>query len=241
MKAKTPSEYVDVKPFVRVDKKHISNSYLSTLKRALTGEPQFFGSEMFLTFGVEHHKRALEPKEERTLLVDKDDLCTAMANSFRANPRIKQIMRGAQFEVEVNRVYRGAWVLLFLDIFKDPRGWDLKGTSCESEADFIKKSRQYDYFRQAVLYMEVCKIKEFSFIGQRKKPQECEKGHPGAYWLPDPVEYVGQPVSGRWVFHPLYFLNVLDYPVYLKEAREELYELIAIHLALRRYYEKRGN
>lgn len=236
MRAKTPSHTVDIWHYVRTDKPHISNSYLSTLKRALIGEPQFFGSEHFLTFGTEHHVRALQPKEPITLLPTNDDLCTAMAISFRSDPRVKQILRGAQTEVEYSRVYRGALVLLYLDIFKPVRGWDLKGTSCENFQEFLKKSREYDYFRQAALYMAVCGLKEFSFIGQRKKPLEVEEGYPGAYYVPS--FYGGLP--GKWYTHPLYFLNVLDYPLYLQEGREELHNLIDIHLTLRAEKERRA-
>lgn len=210
MKAKTPTGIIDLKKFVRTDKRHISNSYLSTLKRALIGEQQWYGSEKFLTFGVEHHKRSLEPKEAMTRLEKDDDLCTSMASSFRAHPEIKKILRGARTEVEYNRVYRGVWVKLFVDIDKPGRGYDLKGTGCESERDFVKKSREYDYFRQASLYMEVCKFKEFTFIGQGKKA----------------------------IPHPLYFLPVLDFPIYLQEGKEELHQLLDIHIQLRKHYEK---
>jgi hypothetical protein len=211
MKAKTPTHTVDLKRFVRTDKKHVSNSYFSTLKRALINEPQWFGSEKFLTFGTEHHKRALEPKEVITQL-DKDDaLCTEMATGFRADPRVKQILKGARTEVEYNKVYRGVWVKLFVDIDKAPEGYDLKGTSCQNEREFIKASRNYDYFRQAALYMAVCKFKAFTFIGQGKKITP----------------------------HPLFFLPVMDFPIYLEEGREELHQLIDIHIQLRKHYEKR--
>jgi hypothetical protein len=228
VKAKTPVPgLIDLRKFVRTDKPHISNSYLSTLKRALIGEPQWFGTEAFLNFGTEHHKRALEPKELTVRLDKNDELCTGMAGSFRANPEVKKILRGATCEKEYNRVYRGARVLLFVDIEKPLRGWDLKGTSCENERQFIKASREYDYFRQASLYMEVCGYKEFTFIGQRKKPVEVEEGYPGSYW------------SGlSWVTHPLFFLPVNDFPVYMKEGKEELHLLIDTHLQLRRFYEK---
>jgi hypothetical protein len=212
MKAKTPIPgRIDLCKFVRTDKRHISNSYLSTLKRALIGEPQWFGTEKFLEFGTEHHKRALEPNEIQTVLEKNDGMCSDMATSFRMHPEVKKILKGAECEKEFMRVHWGVWVLLFLDIYKPLRGWDLKGTSCDNERQFIKKSREFDYFRQAALYMDVCKLKEFTFIGQGKKL-----------------------VDG---LHPLYFLPVMDYPVYLQEGREELHILIDTHIQLRRYYE----
>lgn len=211
MKAKSEATKVlNLASVVRTDKPHISNSYLSTLKRALIGEPQFFGSEHFLTYGSEHHKRALQPEEEETRLEKDDELCSAMAKSFRSDNRVAKILRGAETEVECYFIYRGALILLYFDIKKAFKVWDLKGTGCMSEKDFIKKSREYDYFRQAALYLAAPGIKEFEFVGQAKK------------------------VSG----HPLFFLPVMDYPHLLQEGREELHQLIDIHLVLRKHYEK---
>jgi hypothetical protein len=238
VKAKTPIPgLVDLKKFVRTDKKHISNSYLSTLKRALIGEPQWYGTEKFLSFGTEHHKRALEPKEAMTRLEKDDDLCTSMASSFRAHPEIKKILRGSRTEVEYNRVYRGVWVKLFVDIEENKdNGHDLKGTSCDNERMFVKKSREFDYFRQSALYMDVCKYKRFQFIGERKEPEEVDRGTPGSYKKIDPL--TGQI---KYLIHPLFFLPVLDFPIYLSEGRDELHQLIDIHIQLRKHYEKQRN
>lgn len=211
MKAKTGVEKIlNLASVVRTDKPHISNSYLSTLKRALIGEPQFFGSEHFLTFGTEHHKRSLQPEEEETVLDKGEELCRAMSGSFRRDHRVQEILRGAETEVECSFIYRGALILLYFDIRKATKVWDLKGTGCDSEKDFLKKSREYDYFRQAALYMAAPGVKEFEFIGQAKK-------------LPG---------------NPLFFLPVLDYPHLLQEGREELHQLIDIHLVLRKHYER---
>jgi len=220
MKAKPVKTGPSVWDVVRTDKPYISNSYLSTLKRALTGQPQFFGSEHYLIFGTEHHKRALEPKEERVCLDKNDQLCTDMASSFRKDPRVKEILQGAACEVEYNVSYSVAIVKVILDIDKPLRAWDLKGTSCESEREFVKRSREYDYFRQAALYMAAGKKKEFSFIGQQKTPEPYSFGSEVRY------------------SHPLFFLNVLDYPEYLKEGREELHWLIDVHLTMRKLKEQ---
>ena len=212
MKAKSAVEKVlNLASVVRTDKPHISNSYLSTLKRALIGDPQFFGSEHFLTFGTEHHKRALQPHEAPTVLDRDEDLCVNMSGSFRADERVAKILRGAETEVECTFIYRGALILLYFDIRKATKVWDLKGTGCYDEKDFMKKAREFDYFRQCSLYLQAPGVKEFEFIGQAKK------------------------VEG----HPLFFLNVLDYPLLLKEGKEELDHLIDVHLVLRKHYEKR--
>lgn len=230
MRAKTPIPHaIDLSKFVRTDKPHISNSYLSTLKRALVGEPQWFGTEAHLTFGTEHHVRSLQPKEATTRLDKNDDLCTNMSYSFRNNKQVKEILRGAKTEVEHHKYYRGALVLLYVDIEKPLRGWDLKGTSCDNERQFLKKSREYDYFRQAALYQAVCGFKEFTFIGERKEPEPCDKGYPGSYLC-----------NGIYQYHPLFFLPVMDYPVYLQEGKEELHLLIDTHLQLRKFYERKA-
>jgi hypothetical protein len=211
MKAKTPeTRTLNLSDVVRTDKPHISNSYLSTLKRALIGDSQWFGSEHFLTFGTEHHKRSLQPEEEATVLEKDEELCCSMSSRFRADKRVAAILRGAQTEVECQFIYRGALVLMYLDIRKAFKVWDLKGTSCTSEAEFLKKSREFDYFRQAALYMQVPGVKDFEFIGQAKK------------------------VDG----HPLFFLPVLDYPELLREGKHELDMLVDIHLVLRKHYER---
>jgi len=212
MKAKTGIEKVlHLAHVVRTDKPHISNSYLSTLKRALIGESQWLGSESFLTYGTEMHKRALQPDEEETRLEKDDLLCSQMAHSFRSHPKVKPILKGAETEVEIQFIYRGCLVLMYLDIRKGSKVWDLKGTSCTSEEEFLKKSREFDYFRQSALYMSAPGVKAFEFIGQAKK------------------------VAG----HPLFFLPVLDYPQYMEEGRHELNTLVDIHLVLRKYYENK--
>lgn len=211
MKAKTDQvKVLNLASTVRTDKPHISNSYLSTLKRALIGESQWLGSEHYLIFGTEHHKRSLQPGEEITVLEKNEDLCCSMSESFRSDERVQKILRGAETEVECQFIYRGALILLYFDIKKAFKIWDLKGTKCESEKDFIKKSREYDYFRQAALYLSAPGIKEFEFIGQSK----------GAG-------------------HSLYFLNVHDYPHLLQEGKDELNHLIDIHLVLRKHYERK--
>lgn len=211
MKAKTPeTRTLNLSDVVRTDKPHISNSYLSTLKRALIGDSQWYGSEHFLTYGSEHHKRALQPDEEETRLEKDDELCSAMASSFRADRRVIPILRGAQTEVECQFIYRGALILLYFDIKKAFKVWDLKGTSCQDESSFLKASRQFDYFRQSALYMQAPGVKDFEFIGQAKK------------------------VDG----HPLFFLPVLDYPDLLREGKHELDTLVDIHLVLRKHYER---
>lgn len=211
--------------YVRTDKPHISNSYLSTLKRALLGEPQYFGSEHHLTFGTEHHKRTLEPEEAPTMLERDELLAQTMSASFRCHPYSAPLLQ-YKTEVEYDVYFMGVLVKVILDIETPDSVHDLKGTKCDSWDKFFKSARDFDYFRQAALYKGVS-LKPVEFIGQGKKLIECGPRDPGA------VQYgIG------WVRHELFPLNTEDYPNLLKEGRDELHELISIHKHLRKYYER---
>lgn len=212
--------------YVRTDKPHISNSYLSTLKRALLGQDQFYGSEHHLVFGTEHHRRSLEPGEPRAVLQRDEQLCSDMSLSFTSNPEVKKILKGAKTEVQYDVIYRGLHVQVRIDIDR-PRDWfDLKGTKCTDERDFIRKAREYDYFRQAALY-EACVGTPGTFIGESKIPIACEYNQPGSVF--DGFKYV---------YHPLFWLRAHDYPNYLDEGYRELHALMDIHRALRSHYER---
>jgi len=197
--------------FVRTDKPHISNSYLSTLKRALLGENQFYGSERFLHFGTEHHLRILEKNEAWTALQPDEEVTSANMKAVTdSDKKFQSILRGARTEVEVQFIYRGVLVLMYVDILKSRKGWDYKTTKAKSEAEFIRKAREADYWRQAALYMAGTKRKDWEIVGQQKE-DPC-----GLFWLP-----------------------IMDYPQYLAEGIDELNVLVDTHKELRKYYESR--
>jgi hypothetical protein len=212
--------------YVRTDKPHISNSYLTNLKRGLLGEPQYMGSEHHLVFGTEHHKRALEPSELPTVLERDEHLADSMSRSFRVHPATAPLLANPT-EVEYCLHYMGVLVLAYIDIDTPADVFDLKGTKCNSWDSFFKSARDYDYFRQAALYKGVTG-KPCTFLGQGKEAIECEPSEPGAVEI----------TPGSWVRHEIYPLPTEDYPNLLKEGRDELHYLIDIHKHLRKYYEQ---
>jgi hypothetical protein len=212
--------------YVRTDKPHISNSYLTNLKRGLLGEPQYMGSEHHLVFGTEHHKRALEPSELPTVLERDEHLADSMSRSFRVHPATAPLLANPT-EVEYCLHYMGVLVLAYIDIDTPADVFDLKGTKCNSWDSFFKSARDYDYFRQAALYKGVTG-KPCTFLGQGKDAIECEPSEPGAVEI----------TPGSWVRHEIYPLPTEDYPNLLKEGRDELHYLIDIHKHLRKYYEQ---
>lgn len=225
MRAKQTTVY-HFSRYVRTDKPHISNSYLTNLKRGLLGEPQYMGSEHHLTFGTEHHKRSLEPGELPTVLERDEHLADTMSRSFRVHPLTAPLLVYPT-EVKYELHYMGVLVLAFIDIDPPDDVFDLKGTKCDSWDKFFKSARDYDYFRQAALYKGLTS-KPVTFLGQGKKIIECEPTDPGSIEL----------TPGSWVRHEIYPLPTEDYPNLLKEGRDELHYLIDIHKHLRKYYEQ---
>lgn len=198
--------------FVRTDKPHISNSYLSTLKRALLRERQFYGSEAHLTFGTEHHKRVLEPEELPAALPEEQERESGgMLRVTLASEKFQRILQGAKREVTIQFYYREVLVMIVVDILKDTEFWDYKTTRAKSEAEFLKKARLLDYWRQIALYREGTKLNKGDIVGQ-------DKDSP----------------------HNLYWLNAMDYPHYLQEGYEELNYLVDTHKYLRAFYEAKN-
>lgn len=208
MKAKyiPPTHFSEI---VRLDKPHISNSYLTSLKRALQGERQFGANLSFLSFGTEHHKRILEPDEAIIEMeFDQESTSYKMKQVTDNDKKFQSVLSGAMTEVEVKFIYRDVLVLMYADILKPRKGWDYKTTSAGSETSFITKARHDDYWRQAALYMYGTRRKQWEIVGQQKQ---------------DP--------------HDLFWLPINDYPLYLKEGIEELEYLVDIHKGLRKHYE----
>jgi hypothetical protein len=193
------------------DVEYISNSYLSMLKRELLGEPQFFGDESFLKFGNELHKRLLKPKEKKDILdKEKEELLASMLESLYQYKPLMKMMKGARLEqIDVKPVH-GQMVKVILDIEKGTRGTDLKSTSCTSQAAFETAARRYGYFKQGFLYMGARKLKDFDLVGISKKKKNG--------------------------VHPIFPLDMRDFPVLLKEGAEEAKMLIDSHKSLKFFY-----
>lgn len=209
MKAKRvePTHFSKV---VRLDKPHISHSYLNNLKRALQGQFQFSGN-VASNFGQEQHKRILEKGLDIVPLTDEEEVVSAgMIAVLDQDKRFQKALKRSEREVEVNFYYRDVHVLMFADILKRDIGFDYKTTYVTTESAFLKKARRDDYWRQAALYMAGTKRKKWEIIGQ---PKEAP--------------------------HPLFWLPVLDYPDLMKEGIEELNILVDLHKWLRKYYESK--
>lgn len=207
--------------YVRIDKPHISNSYLLTLKRALLGEKQFYGSEAHLVFGTEHHKRILEPEQPWSELQSpKQELQSAgMRKVTDADPRFQQILQGAERELVEHFWYRGVLVQIRVDILKRPvYGWDYKTTTAKSDAEFLRKARELDYWQQVLLYQLGTGVNTWGIVGQDKDEEEPEATR-----------------------HRLFWLAMNDYPLYFEEAKDQLDYLVDTHKVLRSYYEHKAN
>lgn len=178
--------------------------------KELTGRQQFFGNEDFLKFGNELHKRFLTPEVKKFRLERaQETLLKAMLKRLSEETRLVQFMRGAELEkrsVEPIQVYgQTQMVKVILDIRKKHHAKDLKSTSATSEAEVLKSARMYGYFRQAFLYSEAKKIRDFDFEFISKKNN-----------------------------HPMFLLPVNDFPDDKKQGREESLELMSIHIAIKR-------
>lgn len=181
------------------------------LRRELFGAPQFFGNEHYLKFGNELHKRLLKPTAKRFKL-DKtqEALLKAMLNRLAEIDGPHKFMKGAQLEqvsVKPIQVYSHTqMVKVILDMRKGRKAKDLKTTSTTDEKSFLKSARDYGYFRQAFLYSEAEGITDFEFVGiSKKKP------------------------------HNLFYLPVNDFPIDKQQGKEEVLELISLHIALKRF------
>jgi hypothetical protein len=137
------------------------NSYLSTVGRALKGQAQFWSAQKFLGFGVEMHKRILQPSEERKQMsAEQEEMLEAMCNAAAEyRPLQKRLALTPEFMRECLKWTRIDGLLisgqLDLPIYQWNHLDDLKSTVCKSEKEFIEASRKYDYFRQAWVYQNL--------------------------------------------------------------------------------------
>lgn len=190
-------------------KAHVSNSYLSELKKGLCGLPIWWGDESHLKFGIELHHRDLQPHLDFTLLSAEEEkmlwvMCKALDNCTAWQKRKKASEKEQMFIQPVH----GTPVKVILDLWDrkgHEEGDDLKSTSAKSEAEFLRSARKYDYFRQAWLYMQACKLKRFTLWGVQKT-------------LIDPK---------------IFPLPVLDYKHDLEEGKEQAIMLIEAHNTLK--------
>jgi hypothetical protein len=175
------------------DKDYISNSWLSTLKRELLGQPAFKGGEGFLNFGKELHRRFLEPQTTMDMTMDWDDQqehkVNQMVNRLWQVPLLKEAWKRSEKEITYTKEIMGVKCLGILDMKYGRVGIDLKTTWNKSRISFYKSAVRYDYFRQAQLYIQLGDLDSFVFVAICKDdpydvfelhcndyPQEMEAG-----------------------------------------------------------------
>jgi len=190
------------------EKDYISNSWLSTLKRELLGQPAFKGGEQFLNFGKELHRRFLEPHTKMDMSMEWEDeqehKVNEMVNRLWQVPLLKEAWKRSEKEVVYTKDIFGVKVLGVLDMKYGRVGIDLKTTWNKSRISFYKSAVRYDYFRQADLYMRLADLDSFIFVAISKDPP-----------------------------HDVFELHCNDYPEEMEVGRKELEFLINLH---KQYY-----
>lgn len=150
------------------DKDYISNSWLSTIKRELLGQPAFYGGEQFLNFGKELHRRFLEPDTFQDLMMPWEDEQEERVNDMVARlwevPLLKEAWKRSEREVQYTKEVYGIKCLGILDMKYGRVGIDLKSTWNKTRVSFVKSAVRYDYFRQAQLYMKLADLDSFIFV-----------------------------------------------------------------------------
>ncbi len=148
--------------------KNSSHSHTGRLRNDLLGIPQFFGDEIFLTFGSALHEVFLEGRFDAynklpphlQIKIDK------MVDKLQRHPVVKKLMAGAVKESKQYKKLFGVLFAYILDILQPKLkiGSDLKTTTCKTKEDCIKKGIEYGYHKQAQVYMKMENLKEFYFI-----------------------------------------------------------------------------
>lgn len=189
--------------------KHISNSFLSMLKRHLTGVNQFYGNEAHLKFGSELHKRFLQPRRKKDWLpADQELILDSMVKRLKQNNFVKTFLSDSVNEKICVKSWFDQRIKVIIDAERKGTIIDLKTTSCTSFQAFIHSAISYGYFRQAAIYSGVRNAKEFFFVGVSKKPP-----------------------------HDIFIINVNEFPDLLRDGTDEAMHLITVYKTLSNYYE----
>lgn len=154
-------------------KRYLSKSYLHRVKSMLLGEATLDDKpdmQVHLKFGNEFHKRVLEPWRRYSLMTDEqEEALDNMVESVEDNETFWDLYRSSKNRIIEQEIIKGDWGG-FIDVRKNKVGIDLKSTSCNSEADFIKSCNKFGYFGEGGLYMQIANLDSFFFIACQKKP-----------------------------------------------------------------------
>jgi hypothetical protein len=180
----------------------LNNSGLSNFRNKLLGLPSFNVSEATLRKGQLVHLAVYQPH----LLSEAET--TGEVLKLAANARRCRTL--ASFLADHRSVYEEDIYALWnrnipVKVKPDVRipgqyGHDLKTTACKTRLDFLDKFAEYGYWRQAFFYKAVTKSKGYFFTGVSK------------------------------VNFNTFLVDVSQFPAEMKQAREEVHELIKLYV-----------
>ena len=157
---------------------HVSNTDLSDLKASILGQLRR-PNPVALAFGSHFHTAVLEPQHyQRTAErgIKWPDLET-LARQLRRQRYCRDVLYRGQAEQSYTAVHTasGVGVKLRPDLLVRSRAGrqltliDFKTSSAPDLAHFLATIEQYDYDRQAALYLDVLGATRFLIIGVQKK------------------------------------------------------------------------
>jgi hypothetical protein len=176
----------------------VSNTDLSNLKAELLGQLRQ-PNPMALAFGSHFHTATLEPHTyARTEEKCQWNLLEQLARQVRRQRYCRDLLyRGtAELTHTATHTATGVQVKIRPDLLvTSPAGRrttlvDFKTTSSPTYAHFLATTEQYDYDRQAALYLDALRATRFLIIGVQKKAQH-------EVWLFDATAAPGFIEQGR--------------------------------------------
>ncbi|GAA4382051.1 PD-(D/E)XK nuclease-like domain-containing protein [Hymenobacter koreensis] len=179
---------------------HVSNTDLSKLKAELLGQLRRPNPQA-LTFGAAFHEAVLEPDRytpPTELPPAQLRLLTNLATAVRRQRYCRDLLHRGTAELTHTAIHTasGVEVKLRPDLLVRSRAGrqltliDFKTTSCRDYAQFLASIEQYDYDRQAALYLDALQATRFLIIGVQKKATH-------AVWLFDATAAPGFLEQGR--------------------------------------------
>lgn len=177
---------------------HVSNTDLSNLKAQILGQLRQ-PNPLALAFGSHFHTATLEPATyARTQEKCPWQQLEQLARQVRRHRYCRDLLyRGTpELTHTATHTATGVAVKIRPDLFVISRAGrrttliDFKTTSCQDYAHFLASTEQYDYDRQAALYLDALSADRFLIIGVQKKA-------PHAVWLFDATAAPGFIEQGR--------------------------------------------
>jgi len=159
----------------------ISNSDLGKIQREMEGNLDFVFPEGAAKIGNQVDAILTNPEEIDFDAMSHDEMmhCIKMAKNAQSHPLVKKLIDLGEAQViytnlvtiSLNEIEKTVLMRAMYDNLLLPFriGADFKTTADTSQAGFEKSITRYDYLRQAWVYMEICGLNTFIFIGIPKK------------------------------------------------------------------------